>query len=77
MWYGEASLSPAITSAIDPRAMLTMYFLKTAWGTRDGADDDDAYRMIRVHRKHPEAGSLVANEACLHEGEKSEYVYRA
>ncbi len=29
---------------------------QTAWGTRDGADDDDAYRMIRVGRKHLEAG---------------------
>lgn len=28
---------------------------QTAWGSRDGADDDDAYRMIRVTQKHQEA----------------------
>ncbi|MCJ1425088.1 hypothetical protein MMC29_002976 [Sticta canariensis] len=27
----------------------------TAWGSRDGADDDDAYRMIRVTQKQQEA----------------------
>ncbi|KAI4222746.1 MAG: hypothetical protein L6R36_005925 [Xanthoria steineri] len=27
----------------------------TAWGSREGADDDDAYRMIRVSQKHQEA----------------------
>ncbi|KAI4171380.1 MAG: hypothetical protein LQ343_004336 [Gyalolechia ehrenbergii] len=26
----------------------------TAWGSREGADDDDAYRMIRVSQKHQE-----------------------
>lgn len=25
--------------------------MQTAWGSRDGADDDDAYRMIRVTQK--------------------------
>lgn len=30
---------------------------QTAWGTRDGADDEDAYRMIRVSRKQQEAGA--------------------
>lgn len=28
---------------------------QTAWGSRDGADDDDAYRMIRVTQKQQEA----------------------
>ncbi|KAL8910981.1 MAG: hypothetical protein Q9171_003792 [Xanthocarpia ochracea] len=27
----------------------------TAWGSREGADDDDAYRMVRVSQKHQEA----------------------
>lgn len=31
---------------------------QTAWGTREGADDEDAYRMIRVRRKAQEAGSV-------------------
>ena len=25
--------------------------MQTAWGSRDGADEDDAYRMIRVTQK--------------------------
>ncbi len=29
--------------------------MQTAWGSRDGADDDDAYRMIRVTQKQQEA----------------------
>ena len=28
---------------------------QTAWGSREGADDDDAFRMIRVSQKHFEA----------------------
>lgn len=44
-------------------------FFQTAWGTRDGADEDDANRMIRVSRKAQEAGtidlSLDSNPACL------------
>jgi len=39
---------------------------QTAWGTRDGADEDDAYRMIRVSRKQLEAG-LAASETSLHD----------
>lgn len=30
-------------------------YMQTAWGSRDGADDDDAYRMIRVTQKQHEA----------------------
>lgn len=29
--------------------------MQTAWGSRDGADEDDAYRMIRVTQKQQEA----------------------
>ena len=29
--------------------------MQTAWGSRDGADDDDAFRMIRVSQKRQEA----------------------
>lgn len=29
--------------------------MQTAWGSRDGADDDDAYRMIPVTQKQQEA----------------------
>ncbi|CAF9936349.1 MAG: hypothetical protein ALECFALPRED_006775, partial [Alectoria fallacina] len=32
----------------------------TAWGTRDGADDDDGYRMKRVNRKQWEAGNVFS-----------------
>ncbi|KAL8987990.1 MAG: hypothetical protein Q9177_002872 [Variospora cf. flavescens] len=35
----------------------------TAWGSREGADDDDAYRMIRVSQKHQEATDF-GNSAC-------------
>ena len=41
--------------------------VQTAWGSRDGADDDDAFRMIRVSQKQLEAASarspdLLAND---------------
>lgn len=47
---------------------------QTAWGTRDGADDDDGSRMIRVDRKQQEAGNTLSvmkttsyqNEKCEH-----------
>ena len=57
--------------------VLILYPLQTAWGTRDGADDDDAYRMIRVSRKHHEAGGLVFNEMSHLEDEKFVHGYRA
>ena len=55
--------------AVDP--LLTYCLLQTAWGTRHGADDDDAYRMIRVIRKHHEFGGLAcSSESSPLEGEK-------
>jgi len=45
-------------------AMLIPSCRQTAWGTRDGADEDDAYRMIRVSRKQLEAG-MAASETSL------------
>ncbi|MCJ1458737.1 hypothetical protein MMC28_009111 [Mycoblastus sanguinarius] len=45
----------------------------TAWGTRDGADDDDAYRMIRVSSKQQEVSNVQVHERFLHRGEKCEY----
>ncbi|KAI4166057.1 MAG: hypothetical protein LQ342_000488 [Letrouitia transgressa] len=38
------------------------FLLPTAWGSREGADDDDAYRMIRVRQKHQEAGDYQGND---------------
>ena len=50
---------------------------QTAWGTRAGADDEDAYRMIRVSRKAQEAGhiGMCSNAAPPAYGEKSTHRY--
>lgn len=54
-------------------ASLTI-LIQTAWGTRDGADDDDGYRMRPVGRKHQEAGNLVSMpETSSYQNEKCEY----
>ena len=42
-------------SAEAPQRESELTDLQTAWGSREGADDDDAYRMIRVSQKHQEA----------------------
>lgn len=57
-----------------PSSALLIKFIQTAWGTRDGADDDDGYRMIRVRRKQGEAGSaLPMFETSSYQNEKCEY----
>ncbi|KAK3168384.1 hypothetical protein OEA41_004831 [Lepraria neglecta] len=58
---------------IKAKAMLSLNV--TAWGTRDGADDDDAYRMIRVSRKQQEASHPSMPEALDSTGEKCEHTY--
>ncbi|KAL6713840.1 hypothetical protein ACLMJK_008334 [Lecanora helva] len=52
-------------------AMVTLNV--TAWGTRDGADDDDAYRMIRMRPNHEETGSLPPKERTFRPGEKIDF----
>lgn len=48
--------------------------VQTAWGTRDGADDDDGSRMIRVDRKQQEAGNgFSVPETSSYQNEKCEY----
>lgn len=44
-----------VLSAEAPQRESELTDLQTAWGSREGADDDDAYRMIRVSQKHQEA----------------------
>ena len=53
--------------------------LQTAWGTRDGADEDDANRMIRVSRKSQDAGVDLTfdTEPCLIIDEKGPRAYGA
>ncbi|KAL9633806.1 MAG: hypothetical protein Q9164_004479 [Protoblastenia rupestris] len=46
---------------IKAKAMLSLNV--TAWGTRDGADDEDAYRMIRVVRKQQDTGPMIQQYA--------------
>ncbi|KAI4095133.1 MAG: hypothetical protein LQ344_001784 [Seirophora lacunosa] len=36
----------------------------TAWGSREGADDDDANRMIRMNQKHQEAFDYRNTTGC-------------
>lgn len=74
------SLRPVMTHPAldDPSAACSrlMGFAQTAWGTRDGADDDDAYRMIRVSRKQQEAGyASMPEEVDSSRGEKCEHSY--
>lgn len=53
---------------------LTDDLRQTAWGTRDGADDDDGYRMIRVDRKQQEASNAFGIiETSSYHNEKCEY----
>ena len=53
---------------------LTNYFQQTAWGTRDGADDDDGYRMRPVVRKQQEAGNAFTMiKRSSYQNEKCEY----
>lgn len=34
-------------------------FTKTAWGSREGADTDDAYRMVRVNQTEREVAAGI------------------
>lgn len=59
---------------VPPSSASLMTFTQTAWGTRDGADDYDASRMIRVSRKQQEAGNAFSIlEASSYQNEKCEY----
>ncbi len=50
---GEFSI--VLSAEAPPQRESELTDLQTAWGSREGADDDDAYRMIRVSQKHQEA----------------------
>lgn len=58
-----------------PRSIaLLMLFTQTAWGTRDGADDDDGNRMIPFNRKKQEASTAFSiPETSSYQNEKCEY----
>ena len=59
--------------------MWLICILQTAWGTRDGADEDDANRMIRVCRKAQDTGVDLTLDAepCLLIDEKGLRAYGA
>lgn len=51
----ERGESSTVLSAEAQQRESELTDFQTAWGSREGADDDDAYRMIRVSQKHQEA----------------------